>query len=299
MAASVAEADQTAATVAGVQKLLTAENAVRLKPRVIGAPGLDGVQAVATELATVAKKLRAMAYAKAVGATLADQIVYRENFSARELMLISGDFQAYDVTAKATVTLPAVAVAMGLRARIDNDAQFGFSKTLSNVAVSGVTGVVTPLTFDLQDSTGTEVGALNDAQITALINYGGGYRFWGNRTCSDEPKFVFESATRISQVLADSVAEGNFWAVDRALFPSLVRDVLAGIRQRLRQMTGKHIVGGEAWFDEDANPTENLAGGKAVIDYDFTPPAPLEDLTLQQRITDRYYADFADQVNAV
>ena len=35
-----------------------------------------------------------------------------------------------------------------------------------------------------------------------------------------------------------------------------------------------------------------------LIDYDYTPVPPLENLTLRQRITDRYLADFASRINA-
>ena len=35
-----------------------------------------------------------------------------------------------------------------------------------------------------------------------------------------------------------------------------------------------------------------------VIDYDYTPVPPIEDLTFRQRITDRYFGDFAARVAA-
>ena len=41
---------------------------------------------------------------------------------------------------------------------------------------------------------------------------------------------------------------------------------------------------------------QTLAAGKAWIDYDYTPVPPLENLLLQQRITDRYLVDFAKAV---
>ena len=33
-----------------------------------------------------------------------------------------------------------------------------------------------------------------------------------------------------------------------------------------------------------------------TLDYDYTPVPPLEDLSFRQRITDRYFADFALRV---
>ena len=63
-------------------------------------------------------------------------------------------------------------------------------------------------------------------------------------------------------------------------------------------MTGDaRIIDGKAWFDAALNSQTDLASGKLTIDYDFTPAAPAENIILNQRITDRYYAGFADQLN--
>ena len=76
--------------VAGADQLLLAESQFSVRPRILGAPGLD-TQAVATALATTARKLRAMAYARCVATTVAEAALYRANFAARELMLIWPD----------------------------------------------------------------------------------------------------------------------------------------------------------------------------------------------------------------
>ncbi len=287
--------DQDATTIgsagdySGVYALLAAQSATGARPRVIGAPGLDS-QAVTTALATVAQKLRAMVYAAAVGDTKAEAIAYRANFSQRELMPIwpnwNNDFAG-----------DAVARALGLRARIDQE--MGWEKTISNVAVNGVTGVSQNLFFDIQDPT-TDVAALNDAQITALVRSpSGGFIYWGNRTCSNEPLFAFEAATRTSQILQDEIAAGLIWAVDKPLTQFLVKDILETINARIRSLVvQQRIIGGRAWFDPALNSQVDLAAGKLVIDYEFTPAAPLEGLELNQRITDKYYADLAQQLAA-
>ena len=188
---------------------------------------------------------------------------------------------------------PAAAYALGLRAKIDNDT--GWHKTLSNVAVNGVLGVSKDIFWDLQDPA-TDAGVLNAADVTTLIN-SSGYRFWGSRTCSDEPLFAFESATRTAQVLADSIAEAHMWAVDKPMHPSIVKDIVEGINAKFREFkAGGYILDGSAWFDEEVNRAETLKSGKLVIDYDYTPVPPIEDLTFRQRITDRYFADFASRV---
>src|SRR5690606_5562361 len=118
------------------------------------------------------------------------------------------DFQNFDTAAEATATLPAVAVALGLRAYIDKTV--GWHKTLSNVAVQNVTGITADLWFDLQDSA-SDTNYLNGNEVTTLIREGG-FRFWGSRTCSEDPLFAFENYTRTAQVLADTMADGHMWA---------------------------------------------------------------------------------------
>lgn len=101
----------------GLKALLTAKAVTGVKPRILGVPGLDP-QEVATALASVAQKLRAFAYVSAWGCkTISDVIAYRENFSARELMIIWPDFLGWDTTANATTTSYATAIALGLRAK--------------------------------------------------------------------------------------------------------------------------------------------------------------------------------------
>lgn len=278
----------------GMKALLAANARLGVKPRILGAPGLD-TQPVATALATIAKQMRSMAYCGTHVDAVGDAILYRGEFGDRELMLIHGDFQRWDTTANATATAYATACALGLRAKIDLEQ--GWHKTLSNVAVNGVTGVTHDIYWDLQNPA-TDAGLLNGADVTCLIN-SQGYRFWGSRTCSDEPLFAFESATRTAHVLADSIAEAHMWATDKPLHPSLVKDILEGVNAKFRELiTGGYILGGQAWYDETANEASTLKEGRLAIDYDYTPVPPLEDLTFRQRITDRYFASFASRVQS-
>lgn len=296
-----AEADQTSLVVgdnvggkrSGIQALLTAQQQLGVKPRILGAPGLD-TKPVADALTAAAIKLRAMAYVQGYGADdVSEALAYAESFGARETMVIWPDFKAWSTTTSAATNVPAVAYALGLRARID--VEQGWHKTLSNVPLNGPVGISKDVHFDLQSSE-TDANILNEGNVTTLINYQG-YRFWGSRTCSTDELFRFESATRTAQVLADTVAEGHFAFIDKPLHPSLVKDIVEGINAKFRELKALgYILDGRAWFDVEVNTTEALKAGKLVIDYDYTPVPPLEDLGFRQRITDRYFADFAMRV---
>jgi len=273
----------------GLQALTAAKAAVGVSPRIIGCPGLDSAEVTAA-MVVVAKKLRAMSYAAAIGADIAAAAVYRATFDARELMLLYPDFLVTKADGSVG-SAPAVAYALGLRAKIDQET--GFHKTISNVSVAGVVGLSRDIQFDIQDGS-TEAGVLNAAQVTALVRTDAGFRLWGGRTCAADPQFAFESATRTAQVLADTVGEGLLWAIDKPLRPSLVKDIVETINAKLRELKSAGLIlGGRAWFDADKNQAADLQAGKLALDYDYTPVPPLEQLGLTQRITDTYLVDFA------
>lgn len=285
----------TAGSMTGIKALLTSAAKFGITPRILGCPGLDTLP-VATELASIAQTLRGFAYASAWGATTKeDAVTYRANFSQREMMLIWPEFLGWDSVANSETTLHATARAMGLRAKIDQET--GWHKTLSNVGINGVTGISADVFFDLQNEN-SDATYLNSNDVTTLINKKG-FRFWGSRTCSADPLFAFENYTRTAQVIAETIADGHMWAIDKPLHASLVKDIIDGINAKFREMKANgYIVDANAWYDPTANTTTTLKSGKLYIDYDYTPVPPLEDLNFRQRITDRYLADFATQINA-
>lgn len=297
------EAEQNSAIIGGVENgrytgmkaLLAAEQNLKVRPRILGVPGLDSAP-VATALNSIAEKLRAFNYLSCFGCeTKEEAAAYREAIGAREAMLIYPDFLGWDTATSKTTTFDATARALGLRAKIDNET--GWQKTLSNVPVSGVTGISKDIFWQLQ-SMDTDAGYLNSNEITTLIQKDG-FRFWGSRTCSADPLFAFENYTRTAQILADTMAEGHMWAVDKPLHPSLAKDIVDGINAKFRDLKNQgYIIDAECWFDPDANSKESLKSGRLLLDYDYTPVPPLEDLTLRQRITDRYLADFASRMTA-
>ena len=187
---------------------------------------------------------------------------------------------------------PIIATALALRAKIDETDPASFTKSISNVAISTVDGISYPRTWDLEDPD-TEVGYLNANEVTSLIQHEG-FRFWGNRTCSDDPRFAFETTTRTAQFLLDTIITGCFPFVDKPLTPILARDIIDSINAKLRQFVAKGwLIGASCWYNEEINNPQDLSQGFMYIDYDYTPVPTLENLFLNQRITDRYLVDFS------
>lgn len=271
----------------GLQALLAAQSVLGVRPRILGAPGLD-TQEVTTELVVAAKKLRAMVYAAAIGDDVDEVILYRANFGDRELMLIWPDTSL-------TVSGDAVARALGLRAMIDE--RQGWHKTISNVTIGGVTALSKDVHFDLQDNS-TPAGLLNDAQVTTLIR-NEGFRFWGNRTCASEtqPEFSFESAVRTSHALQDMIVSALGPFMDQPMTVGLIKDLLETVNAALRQLVVEgRIIGALAYYDPAKNSTVQLAAGRPTISLKYTPAAPLENPIVELINTAEYYEGFAEQL---
>lgn len=280
----------------GANALRLAKSKFGITPRILGVPKFDSA-AVVTELVTIAQAVRGMVYASAGDFEEPDEAVaYRDQFSARELMLIDGNFLSFDTALKTTSRDLTIARAMGLRARIDQEV--GYQKTLSNFAVNGVTGIERPRTWELQELN-TDLNYLNEHEVTGLIQHQG-FRFWGNRTTSDDPLFCFENYTRTAQMLADTIAEAHFWAIDKAMHASLLVDIMLGVQAKLDELTLKgRILGGKVWVDTRANQKEQVKSGKFQFDYEYTPVPPLERLGFVQRIVDTYIIDLVSGVATV
>lgn len=278
----------------GLQALLAAEAQTGIRPRILAAPGLE-TQAVTEALAVVAGRLRAMAYARAIGADLTTLAAYRAGFTQRELMLLYPDLKVTDA-AGAIVPSFAAAHAVAMRALIDQTQ--GWHKTLSNVPIPAVVGTTFDVPFDLQDPA-ADANRLNADEITTVVRLNGDLRFWGSRTCSTDADFYFESAVRTAQIIADTIAGGLIWAIDKPLTPSLAKDIVEECNSKFRALARDgQILGATAWFDPTRNPVDQLKAGKLGIRYRYTPVPPLEHLHLSQEITDEFLADFATLVAA-
>lgn len=282
--------EQATNVAAGVVILSQAPQRIGIRPRLIGAPGLD-VITVRAALAVAAgkSKLDGMAYCASIGADVAAKVLDRATVAAREVTLIAGNFKS------GATTIQATAVALGLRARIDMEQ--GPQKSLSNVPVEGMTGLSDAITFDLVDAS-TDAGVLNDADIVCLVSLRG-FRFWGNRTASTDDLFAFEPTVRVGQLIRDTISAAVVKFMDKPMHASLAKDLVEYVNGELARYTSAGVLlGGRAWLDASVNNAEGLRTGKLSVDYDYTVPPPLENLQLRQRITDRYLTDFVAVASA-
>ena len=275
-------------TKTGIQALLNAKTEFDLKPRILGAPGLDSLTVTSALIALAQKPvINGFVYGAVNATTKEAAVAYRQNFGAREFMPLFGDFKVGDTA------IEAAAVALAMRALIDQTQ--GFSRSLSNVPIPVVTGLTNPVSWDLQD-TSTDANYLNSKEITVGLRFKG-YRFWGNRTTSADSRFCFEVYTRTAQILKDTIAESMFEHVDSAMSVGEAKSIIHKIDAKLKDMSrnGGDLLGGEATFS-DRNTVENLMAGQIYFKYKYTPRPPMEHIGLTQIQTGEYLLDLINQL---
>jgi len=280
----------------GIQAFLTAQNKFGFTGKIYGAPGWDHLEAVANELVQVAEKTRGFAYTGMLANTAAEAVAARANFGNKRHMLVWPDFVGWDTTSNSEIVLAASARAMGVRAKIDLEQ--GWHKAISNEIVGGVSGLSKDVYWD-QHTAVNDANYLNEHEITTIIRHKG-YRLWGSRTCSSDANEAFESFVRTGDVLARTIGDANFWAIDKPMSRGLILDIIDSINAKLTDWTARgYLLGGKCWIETGANAPEIVKGGKLTIKYNYTPVPPLENLDLVQEMTDEYIVNLTEGINNV
>ncbi|NKD46323.1 phage tail protein, partial [Haematospirillum jordaniae] len=185
----------------------------------------------------------------------------------------------------AVAVRPASARVAGIIARGDNDRGFWWSP--SNQPVNGIVGTARPVDFKLGD-TASRANLLNEKGIATIICQDG-YRLWGNRSLSADPKWAFLSVRRTADLINESLQRAHMWAVDRNITKTYVQDVTEGVNAYLRTLTNLGaVLGGRCWADPDLNTPANITQGKIYFNFDFTPPYPAEHITFRSHLVNDY-----------
>ena len=284
--------EQKANAVAGCKLLAKAKAYTGFKPKIIGAPELDDAT-VTAELVVAAAKLEGFVYASAGGAediTALEQ--YRNGFGQKNLMLIDNEFMG-DGQGGKQVTAATIARILGARAMLDQ--KIGVHKSISNTEIQGVSALKYPREFGLLDIN-SEANTINNLDVTTLIREKG-FRVWGNRTCSADPIWAFEPTVRVSSVIKETIAESFLWAMDEKMHPSLMIDIINSINAKLAEQVYKGwLLGAQVFIDPKKIEKERVSNGIFAFDYEFTVAPPLENIELNQHVSDRFIINLTDRV---
>lgn len=238
---------------------------------------------VVAEFVGLAERLRAVVIADGPGSTDAAAVQYAGDFGSKRVYLIDPGVKVQRDTN--IVNEPASPVVAGLIAKIDNDRGFWWSP--SNQTINGILGTSRPVDFALGDPN-SRANLLNEQNVATIIREDG-YRLWGNRTLSADPKFAFLSVVRTADIINDSILRSHLWAVDRNITKTYFDDVSESVRAYLRELTALGaILGGDCYPDPDLNSPASITQGRVWFNVRFTPPYPAEHVIFRSQIVNDY-----------
>ncbi|OPB08200.1 phage tail sheath subtilisin-like domain-containing protein [Pseudomonas synxantha] len=272
----------------GLQALLDGKSLYNAQPRLLIAPGHTATQAVATALDGLAQKLRAIGILDGPGTTDEAAMLYADNFGSRNLFMVDPGVQYWNTESSKTVDAPASAWAAGLFAW--TDAEYGFWASPSNKEFTGITGTTRAVEYLDGDET-CRANLLNNANIATIIR-DDGYRLWGNRTLSSDPKWAFVTRVRTLFILMDAVQAGHKWAVDRSITKTYVKDVTDGLDAFMRDLKAQGaIINFEVFPDTELNTASQIAQGKVYWRIRFTDVPPAENPNFLFEVTDQWMTE--------
>lgn len=274
----------------GVHAFLAAESILGFAPRILLAPGFthqrteEAANAVVAELLGIAESLRAVIVADGPSTNDADAIAYAGDSGSKRVYLVDPRIKKTgpDGTLVLERASPAAAGVIAF-----SDAEFGWWESPSNKEIKGIQGTERPIDFKLGDAN-SRANMLNEKNVATIIRQNG-FRLWGNRTLSSDPKWAFLCVVRTADIIADSLTAAHLWAVDRGITKNYVTDVVEGVNAYLRYLTNiGAILGGSCWADPDLNTPDQIAQGKIFFDFDFTPVYPAERITFRSHLVNDY-----------
>ena len=294
------EALQTSAIIGGVtaagkrtglQALLDGKSRFNAQPRLLVAPGHSATQAVATAMDSLASKLRALAIVDGPNTTDEAAMEYAKNFGSKRIYMVDPGVQQFDTVASKTIDSPASAWAAGMFAY--TDAEYGFWASPSNKEFVGITGATRPIEFLDGDET-CRANLLNNANIATIIR-DDGYRLWGNRTLSSDPKWAFVTRVRTVDIVMDAILAGHKWAVDRSITKTYISDVTEGLQAFMRDLKNQGaVINFEVYADTELNTASQLEQGKVFWNIRFTDVPPAENPNFRVEVTSQWLTEVLD-----
>lgn len=276
----------------GVHAFRAAESILGVVPRILIAPGfthqrVTTANAVVAELVGVANRLGAIIVVDGPNTTDAAAQTYRGDWGSSRIYMHDPFDLKTDATG-AVIQVPASSRIAGQIAKRDNEE--GPWASPSNQEVVGIVGTARAVDFVLGDET-CRANLLNSTGIATTIRHDG-FRLWGNRTLSSDPKWAFLSVRRTADMINDSLKRAHLWAVDRNITANYVTEVTEGVRDYLRHLKKiGAILGGDCWADPALNSPDQIAQGRVYFDFDFTVPSPAERVTFRSHSVDDYFVE--------
>lgn len=262
----------------------------KVVPRILIAPYYSHNKAVTTALLESAEKLRAVTFSDAPNdesSSYTDAIAYRKEFGSKRANVCYPWIEVYDVDAADYIAVPpSIAGAYA-------EAQTNYYESSSMTEVGWIEGLTKPVTFE-EGNSDTIANLLNENGVTTFVQQLG-WRFYGNRTASDDPVWKYRAHVRLDDSIAVALVHAHVWAKDKNITLSYTDTVISGVTKYLEYLATpaiNAIAGGKAWLDPELNTAENMVGnGHVYFDFDYGRFGIAERISFRRSLNNDYVTE--------
>ena len=290
----------------GMNALLGAQALLGVKPKTLIVPGYtaqmpsNAANPVVDALIPIATALRGRIYASTPSDSYEDALAWTSNFSSDRIVAFYPNVLTWSTLAAQYANAPAESVMAGLLAWVQNTLGFWWSPSNKVIDIGGVS---TPIDWSDSDPTSL-ANLLNQNKIATIIKktgtgIGGWYR-WGNTNLSTDTAWQFEAVRTTADAVYEGLGVATQQWVDADPTPQTFVDMTYDINNYIRSLVNQGIlIGGRFWLDPIQNTPTQMAAGIYVWDFDGTPGAPMQTITINTALNDNYYQDLLNELSSI
>lgn len=225
---------------------------------------------IAHELEGIAAKLKAVAFIDGPNTTDSAAVISREKYGSERIYICDPQVQVWDTEIDGYVPQPSSGRFAGVQCRVDRDQ--GFVKSVSNELIYGIDGVTRPIVY------GDQTNYLNENCVGTIVNFGEGYRTWGNRTTAN----TFLSVRRTKDFVNEAIEREYLKFVDKPMTEANLKFLVESARAFLRTLEAENFLlrGSDVWFDEALNAPTEMRQGRVTLSLKYEVPPPMEDIRI-------------------
>lgn len=285
-----AAVDYTTALIAGLEKILTIDDTLGIKPNIILVPGYSHLAPVMNKMIAVAGKLEGFACIDIVAADVQATLTARANGTYnvinQEAVLCYPQTLRYNEN-EGTNDLLGLSVLWAVSKAI-RDAEAGYWVSPSNTELDGIVGLSAPITSSLTDPA-ADTNLLNGQGIVTVFRKSGmGTRLWGNWTAAFPTKQTTEymiapRAVRMS--IREALVKASITYMDKNATGVMVDNVTGDVNAFIRNLIGLGALkDGKCTYNPERNPSAQVAQGKMVFSFSVKYSPSLERITFEEEI---------------
>lgn len=282
--------DYTADLVAGLEKILTIDDTLGMKPNIILVPGYSHLEPVMNKMLTVAAKLEGFAVIDIVAADRQAALTARAsgvfNITNQEGVLCYPQVYRYNEN-EGTNDLIGLSVYWAM-AKAIRDGEAGYWISPSNTELDGIVGLNAEITSSLTDPA-ADTNLLNGQGIVTVFRKSGmGTRLWGNWTAAFPSKQTTEcmiAPRAVRMAIRETLVKASITYMDKNATGVMVDNVTGDVNAFMRDLIGQGaLADGKCTYNPERNPNTLLAQGRMRFSFSVKFNPSLERITFEEEI---------------